>query len=691
MKKILLNTKSLKLEFSEENGVLIGMSSAITGWVIHRRPQLGLSWRLLVPVSDELRNNPVYGEKQKLSSFEVKEDRVHFVWENVISKRAGALPIRVIVDVCAEGNQAVWYTRIENNSDYIVESVHIPYIGDLNHPEDAKCFKSFVYSYASATEKNLWPVFNHEIGEWSVDYQSQLSNATTCAPASPYFLLRDDDQGLYAGIRDSRAELIAWHCELRPGYDSSIDSRVPGQDEIAGKPVHILFAPVHMCYIQPGDAEDLTPIALEAYAGDWQKGVDIYKAWTATWLRQRNVPEWVSEPHSWLQLHINSPEDELRLRFVDLPKVAEECSGYGVKAIQLVGWNDGGQDQGNPSHTPDPRLGTFEELKEAIAKCQELGVKIILFSKFTWADRAEEWFRKELIDYSVKNPYGDYYQHGGYSYQTPAQLLGINTKNLVPMCFGSKKYMEICGSEFRKLVELGCAGMLYDECQHHSPALLCFDTSHGHKYGWPVYQNDRKLIQYFRETEGLREDFLIAGEACYDWEYEEYGLGYFRSKNKNHMPVMRYTRPNVQLMTAVAGFNDRNMVNQCLMYRYIISYEPYNFKGWLHDFPDTVAYGSKMDALRTKYRKYLWDAEFIGTEKGTVTTAEGLEHSTYSRFRAEDGSLALVVCNYEDSAVSVCVKSAESRFEKYCTVDEEVWYPVTDRINIPPRSAIFVL
>lgn len=318
-------------------------------------------------------------------------------------------------------------------------------------------------------------------------------------------------------------------------------------------------------------------------------------------------------------------------------------------------------------------------------------MKIILFSKFTWADRAEEWFRKELIDYSVKNPYGDYYQHGGYSYQTPAQLLGINTKNLVPMCFGSKKYMEICGSEFRKLVELGCAGMLYDECQHHSPALLCFDTSHGHKYGWPVYQNDRKLIQYFRETEGLREDFLIAGEACYDWEYEEYGLGYFRSKNKNHMPVMRYTRPNVQLMTAVAGFNDRNMVNQCLMYRYIISYEPYNFKGWLHDFPDTVAYGSKMDALRTKYRKYLWDAEFIGTEKGTVTTAEGLEHSTYSRFRAEDGSLALVVCNYEDSAVSVCVKSAESRFEKYCTVDEEVWYPVTDRINIPPRSAIFVL
>ena len=89
--------------------------------------------------------------------------------------------------------------------------------------------------------------------------------------------------------------------------------------------------------------------------------------------------EWVKRPHSWLQLHINSPEDELRMRFTELPKAAEECRKYGISAIQLVGWNKGGQDQGNPSHDPDPRLGTFDELKEAIARCHEIGVKVILF------------------------------------------------------------------------------------------------------------------------------------------------------------------------------------------------------------------------------------------------------------------------------------------------------------------------
>ena len=40
-------------------------------------------------------------------------------------------------------------------------------------------------------------------------------------------------------------------------------------------------------------------------------------------------------------------------------------------------------------------------------------------------------------------------------------------------------------------------------------------------------------------------------------------------------------------MTAVTGFNDRNMINQCLLYHYVISYEPYNFKGRLDDYPLT--------------------------------------------------------------------------------------------------------
>jgi hypothetical protein len=141
-----------------------------------------------------------------------------------------------------------------------------------------------------------------------------------------------------------------------------------------------------------------------------------------------------------------------------------------------------------------------------------------------------------LVKYATKDPHGDYYHYMGYQYQTATQLLDINTKRLIPMCFHSQKYLELCDREFQKMVELGTDGILFDECQHHSPAMLCFDTSHEHRYGAPVYANDRKLIQNFTKiSKPARPNFLYAGEACYDYEFEAYHLAYHRSENKKHL------------------------------------------------------------------------------------------------------------------------------------------------------------
>jgi hypothetical protein len=76
----------------------------------------------------------------------------------------------------------------------------------------------------------------------------------------------------------------------------------------------------------------------------------------------------------------------LRTPFSDLPKRARQLADYGVTAVQLVGWNQGGQDRGNPMHNPDERLGTWEDLKAAISTIEALGVRVILFNKFVWAD-----------------------------------------------------------------------------------------------------------------------------------------------------------------------------------------------------------------------------------------------------------------------------------------------------------------
>jgi hypothetical protein len=704
METFTLSNQALEMTFDRESGALIGLMAREMGWKILDRPSLGLSFQLLVPLRKDEdwhlggpRNNPVLGEKQRLTKLDVSPNgrRAGLSWERLKSEKGGRLDICLVMEVVLDERRAVFTASIENRSPYVIENVYCPYLGDFQPPAGAEWLRSFSYSYGTAVENAIWPTFQNTRGYYGVDYPIQLGGPAGCgAPMTPFMLLRAPEQGVYLGVSAPSAELVAWQAELRPGYASAVDSRVPEELEISGKQVATRIAAVHVPYIQPGESRQLTPIALEPFRGDWQEGAEIYKCWRSGWMKPAQPPQWIREPHAWQQIHINSPEDELRTPFRELVKVGEECARHGVKAIQLVGWNDGGQDQGNPSHDPDPRLGSFEELRDAIAQIQRLGVKVVLFAKFTWADRATERFRRELVRWAIKDPYGDYYHYPGYQYQTATQFLDINTKRLVPMCFLSEDYLRICEAEFKKMLDLGADGILFDECQHHGPALLCFDPDHGHRLGAPVYANDRKLIENFRRlAQETSPEFLFAGEACYDWEMDAYHLAYFRSENKQHVPLSRYLVPEGLYMTAVTGFNDRNMINQCLLYRYIISYEPYNFKGRLEDFPLTLEYGKKMDALRRELRDYFWEGEFCGM-RGADVQLEGKTHHPYAVFRnRKSGELGVAVANYDEKAtVRLEVRLTDGgELQRYRLVDDLEWRKVEGGIVLPPCSAGVVI
>ena len=170
----------------------------------------------------------------------------------------------------------------------------------------------------------------------------------------------------------------------------------------------------------------------------------------------------------------------MRYSYRDLANLGEDCARNGVRAIQFVGWSVGGQDRGNPSENIDPRLGTWQELHDAIAQVQAKGVKIVLFGKYNWADMTTRWYRSDLYKYDVKDPYGIPYQHGGYSYDTPEQLAAINNRRFAIMCFLDPAYRQVAEGQFKKVTAVGAAGFLYDEVCHHGVARYCFATDHGH-------------------------------------------------------------------------------------------------------------------------------------------------------------------------------------------------------------------
>jgi hypothetical protein len=121
----------------------------------------------------------------------------------------------------------------------------------------------------------------------------------------------------------------------------------------------------------------------------------------------------------------------------------------------------------------------------------------------------------------------------------------------------------------------------------------------------------------------------------------------------------------------------------------VIQYEPFLYKGHLHDFPLTMAYGKKIDDLRRKYKAYLWDGAFRDN-LGAEVTASGLHE--YSVFLAENGKRAIVLVNPgSESAITAKVRLANSGDLIIATPEEPDGKPTDGTLQIPARSAAVLI
>jgi hypothetical protein len=680
--EVVLQDEELLVAFDSESGALTRMEHKTTHWIIQRRPALGVSFRLLAPLPGR-RDNFVLGQKQKVVEVKkISDNEVHLRWDNLLSERGGTLPIALSAVVTLNKGRLTFSATLDNRSKLTVETVEYPYFGDLNPPADGTPTSVRTMWYGNLDSDEIFPNFRNEKGYWGVDVPTK----TFGSHHSMFCLIQAPHEGLYVEMSDPTLPYyLEYTFEQHPGVLHG--SLVPKADEISGWPAYQQFRTCHFVFSHPGSQVKFAPIVLRCYQGDWHAGIDVYKEWRATWFKPVQLPEWARDVHSWTMLRMNTPEEDYTISYKKFVEYGKEYADNGVKAVQLIGWNIGGQDRDDPSQDIDPNLGTWQEFHDAIAKVQDMGVKVILFGKLNWADLTSEWYTKELHKYEMTDPYGIRYEQGGYNYLTPTQLAGINTRRRAVMDFLDPGYRAVAAKEFDKILALGAEGWLWDEICHHAGALYNFAPGHGYNPPGYVYGGDLPLSAQLRAAaDKVNPDFVFSGEGPQDWLMQYFPIS---ETGVSSTPICHYIDPDFRTLAGVSGFDDREALNMILCYRYVIQYEPFLYKGHLKDFPLTLAYGKKIDALRRKYKAFLWDGRYRDT-LGAEVSSDGAHR--YSVFLAADGKRAVVVINQEtEKAITGKVDIPNAGRLVLATPEQPDAIDTGTTIKIPARCAAVLM
>lgn len=679
-----LEDASLRAAFDTDSGALTRLENKLSHWTIERRTELGLSFRLHAPIPGH-RDNFVLGQKQRVAQVrQISERELRLQWKDLVSEHGGVLPLMLTATVTLTNGALNFDATLENRSAVMVESVEYPCFGDLTPPDRNALLRARTMWYGNLESSDLYPEFRNEKGYWGVDFPTK----TFDSKRTPFCLIQASHEGLYIALQDhAQPYLLQYTFEQHPGQLQTAGQMVPRTDEISGLPVRLEFRATHFVFAHPHSTVKLAPLVLRGYQGDWQAGVDLYKQWRATWFKPPRLPAWAREVHSWAMLRLNTPEEDYSVPYTNLVAYGQEYASNGVRAVQLVGWNIGGQDRGDPSQDIEPKLGTWKQLHDAIGAVQGMGVKVILFAKLNWADLTTPWYTNELNQYQATDPFGIPYFQGGYSYVTPTQLAAINNRRRAVMDFLCPAYRAVALKEFQKILALGSEGWLWDEICHHGPVLYNFAPNHGYVPPGYIYAGDLPLSAELRAAaDQVSPEFLFAGEGQQDWLMQYFPVS---ETGVTAAPICQYIDPQCLMLAAVSGFDDREMLNQILLYRYVIQYEPYYYKGHLSDFPLTLAYGQKIDALRRKYKAWLWDGQYRDTA-GASVSANGAHR--YSVFVTSAGKRAVVVINQElRKEITAKVDLPKAGQLIVATPEQPEAEPTTGTLQIPARSAAVVM
>lgn len=639
---IVLDNGRIRIEIERDHGCIVRFAHRPLEIELVGEPRLAESFRLLVPLPS-WRGHYIMGKTQPLADARVEGDSCRLVWRGLQSSQ-GHFDIEVTQTIRLEGDDATFTMEIENHAPFEVEEAFNFALGGMANPVEREDWRLHKTNRVGKGEE--WSFFETFPGSylgpahpvWSAMYAGDLS--------MPWIDLyhRAARKGVYIGNHDLEVRQSAVWAQLMP----STSYRGPeGKAQcwpdpaVAGDvPVGLTLAWNSFPFLRPGGRWSGPPIVFHFHTGTWWAAADYFRAWYDTHYTIDKSGSWMVEEDAWQSTIISYPEGTIGYRFRDLPAMARDALQYGIRVLQLDGWDIGGIDRDYPQYTPDPRLGTWDELRSALAECKAMGVYVMLFTNLQWVNIETEWFRDELHRYAVRDPHGNIRNGMGWEYNTTLGLLNQTIHRMVAANPSRPEFRRIILDQLQNVVRLGAPGTQIDKL-HVLNDLDYAPDNPAPRDAALVSGVLETLEAFYRAARETESSFRIASEVHWDRAVPFVDASYSRFFSADHIPTFGHTFPEYRQSCCVTGDWDYGLVNNCLRFGHIINVEARCLHGISSDAPTLSRYVAEALRIRRELWDVLWHSRVVEPPAGLVDASSELLYSLHHSWEGEREALVL--------------------------------------------------
>ncbi len=385
---------------------------------------------------------------------------------------------------------------------------------------------------------------------------------------------------------------------------------------------------------------------LAFHEGDWHWAADEYRAWFDTLgIQKMNAmrPEWFEKsPGLMAHYDFQYQSGGIVHTFADIPDLLKEAQKLGFNHLLLSGWNEDGFDYGFPHYTPNHKLGTVQDLKDALAECKRLGGHVCFYINSRLCNTAFEDQRERIAESAVMNRDGSLF----------IEKFGADEVSFASLCINDTSWREYLANTVHYLThEIGADGMYLDQLAM-ATSCKCYHPGHKEHEGNPCAWNGGylKLLDELRR-DSIPEGMALIYEGCND-AFGSYAGGQLVSELhcpfRGRMPqVYKYTFPE-QILTDmmnprrnsamrpehIARHSTELLHNAFTMGAYFWCYDLEWDNTWRRD-PEQYERLKKLTALRKAWLEKYGHGRFTDT----IGIIDAPQNQQVRRFELDKGML----------------------------------------------------